>query len=190
MWRDRAGAPHQLIDRMLCVAGKGVQQRHTRRAEMSAVAGHDREAVDQCGSRNQLVERVFGARRAQAAPELRDVGIDIEDVCGEIGEDGLQPSLQAARLQRIAAMADQRDAATQFANGDDRQKKRRLTGGDVGKKPSDSRIGLVRLADFADDIGVNQIHEVNACPNERVQNPHRGPRSACVPAPQQGSCDG
>jgi hypothetical protein len=103
---------------------------------------------------------------------------------------GSQPAIKTSRLQRITAMTDQLGAAAPLADGDDRQEQRDSLLIDSCKKPSNTGIGAMAFARFADDVGVNQIHGVNARPIARARNPHRCRRSASWPAPTQGSCGG
>lgn len=113
---------------------------------MLVVARDDGEAVDQCRRCNHLVERVLRTRRAQVTLNLRHVGTDIQDVAREIRQDGSQPTLKAPRLQRVTAMADQLDTATQLVDGDDRQEQRLCCCPGICKKPSNICIGPMALA--------------------------------------------
>src|SRR5271165_4342448 len=90
--------------------------------EVRDVAGRQRQVVDQGDGSDLLVERVIGIRDSKPSPDLRRVGAEGQDALGEPIDDVFQPPRETFRLMEVAASANELDAATQFADGQRRDK--------------------------------------------------------------------
>ena len=60
--------------------------------------------MDQGDGGDLFVELVFGVGDAEVAPDLGGVGVEGEDVFGELGEDGGQPGFELVGLGGVAGV--------------------------------------------------------------------------------------
>lgn len=125
--------------------------------EVPRVASDHGQVMDQGGCRDQLVQGAFMTRHAQATPNGCDVGVDVQYVVGVVAEQSRQPVFEAGCLPPIAAVADQFHAPAQLSDCDGGQKKWPLLMPGIGKEVLYTGISVGPLADFTDDVRVNQI---------------------------------
>ena len=152
--RNKSG--HDDMGRALTLFGPGIDERHTRRLEVRAVAGDDRHPVHRCRGGDQRIP--FGARigHVQSGAFQRDGGIDRQGAFLEFGEDvAVHPTPQQCPLAGVAPL-DAQDADLQFPQGQGRDVEARCVL--RGNPCADTGIGpaVAGLAQFGDGIRVQQ----------------------------------
>ncbi len=179
--------PRPTLRRPLTLATERIENPDPGTLVVPFISGHDSQAMQQSGRGNLFIECVLGMGHTQTSPHLSTLHIESEDAVLVITQHLPKPAFQLPGLAPVTPMPDDLDAAAQFTYGDHRQVHRRLLGFDARKESLYSRIGLVLLAQFAENIRVNQVHAglPRAClrPFDRCVAPKIAPGKAEAASP-------
>jgi hypothetical protein len=113
--------------------------------------------VDQGGSGDEGVAVGVGIGNVEKGAAARDGCVDGEDAVFEGRKNaGFHPGAEYFALGAVSTFGEQ-DADIEFKDGDGGKIER---GGGLALGPvSNVRVGFVGLAEFVDDVGVEQEHE-------------------------------
>jgi hypothetical protein len=149
----------------ILVVDERVQEANARAVKIRRIARDNREAVEEGDGSNLPVDRMLWPLRHEPSPHLGGLMIKIQHPVAVRADNDVQPLLKALCLVQIAAQTDGLHTLAQLTQRLNRQEE-----GVRVSRPQKAHHAWVRpltLAQFADDIGIDQVHRVRLRPVRR-----------------------